>query len=257
MKIIKRRWLLIVLVPGILFCVLLIIQRLQTLPPQKTDIRQPGGQQEFNKEMHSISKTDSLWAVVNKGRKLPADYIPTDLVSVDVPVRFNADAKMRQQAAKSLKELFNAAEADNVSLLVVSAYRSYEYQSTVYNRSVNVHGQTVTDATSAKPGHSEHQTGWAVDIGTIDRRCELEECFADTIEGRWLENNAHRYGFIIRYPRDTQNITGYSYEPWHIRFVGQELASEMKKNNNRTLEQFFGLNFYATYPSEIVLLSSR
>lgn len=215
--------------------------------------QQPAGNSSaFDKSKHSLSAPDSLWAVLNKGRKLSADYVPPDLVILEVRSR-SAGIKLRKEASKSLNQLFAAAAAEKVSLLAVSAYRSYSYQSTIYKNYVATQGQAATDATSARPGHSEHQTGLAIDLGAVNRNCELEECFGQTSEGRWLAANAHKYGFIIRYPQQKRQLTGYSYEPWHLRFVGKELAAELNKSG-LVMEQFFGLDTFSDYPAEIFQL---
>jgi D-alanyl-D-alanine carboxypeptidase len=112
---------------------------------------------------------------------------------------------------------------------------------------VNVQGKAVADSQSARPGYSEHQTGLAVDVEPTSRKCEVEACFGDTPEGKWVAANAHKFGFIIRYPKNMQSVTGYIYEPWHIRYVGKELAGEMHKQNIATLEQFFGLEAAPDY----------
>ncbi len=102
-------------------------------------------------------------------------------------------------------------------------------------------GKAVADTQSARPGFSEHQTGLAADIEPASRTCEVQECFGDTPEGQWVAANAYKYGFVIRYPKDMQHVTGYIYEPWHVRYVGKKLAEQMHKEGVATLEQFFGL----------------
>lgn len=188
----------------------------------------------FDKSKLSISDPNSLWVVVNKQRPLdPIDYSPSDLTDA------SNSHKLRAEAAEHIKQLIDAAKNDGHSVAVYSSYRSYERQKTVYEQEVRTHGQAVADSQSAKPGHSEHQTGLAVDVGGDG--CVIEECFGDTPSGKWVEANAHRFGFIVRYPKDKQAITGYKYEPWHLRYVGIELASEMKNTNTSTLEEFFDL----------------
>ncbi len=210
----------------------------------------------FNKEQYSTNDPTSLWVVVNKGRVLPSNYVPADLTVPKVTLgRDSASDNMhlRAEAAWNLEKLIAAAASDSFRLMLVSGYRSHSTQASIYGRSVSSNGQSITDATIAKPGHSEHQTGLAVDLGATTGNCQLEKCFGDMSEGKWLVTNAHRYGFIIRYQKDKQNMTGYDYEPWHLRYIGPELAEEINKSS-QTLEQFFGLPTYVDYPAQPHLL---
>jgi len=134
------------------------------------------------------------------------------------------------------EELVLGAEEDGLTLTLQSGYRSYEKQEMVYNGWVDLYGQEEADKISAKPGTSEHQTGLAIDVAG-QNGCVLEECFIDTPEGKWLEENSYKYGFIIRYPKGKEEITGYSYEPWHIRYVGKEHAKNIFESN-LTLEEY-------------------
>jgi zinc D-Ala-D-Ala carboxypeptidase len=241
------------LAAGIAYYLLKPDPAIEKIPTIFKNTQQPeNGIPQFDKSRHSLSVPASLWVIVNKGRKLPSDYVPSDLVTLEVRSR-SADIKLRKDASQALNELFSSAAADNVSLLAVSAYRSYSYQAAIYKNYVASQGQAATDATSARPGHSEHQTGLAIDIGAVNRRCELEECFGQTSEGRWLAANAHNHGFIIRYPQHKRQLTGYSYEPWHLRFVGKDLAAELQKTA-LVMEQFFGLETFDDYPAEITQL---
>lgn len=207
--------------------------------------------QSFDKKQYSLTDPGSIWVIANKHNPLqPKTYAPDDLVTPDVPLRLtNGDAEMdlRKVAADALKEMFTAAKQDDLDLQISSAYRSYNYQVNLYNHYVNVQGKAVADSQSARPGYSEHQTGLAVDVEPTSRKCEVEACFGDTPEGKWVAANAHKFGFIIRYPKNMQSVTGYIYEPWHIRYVGKELAGEMHKQNITTLEQFFGLEAAPDY----------
>lgn len=199
----------------------------------------------FNKQRLSVDEASSLWVVVNKKRPLqPIDYVPSNLVVPNVPLRFAKDfeeMKLRSDAAKALEEMTAVAKSENVNLMLASGYRSYTLQTTVYNNFVGNQGQETADTQSARPGFSEHQTGLAVDIGPTDRSCEIEDCFAETKEGKWLAANANRFGFIIRYQPNEQATVGYKYEPWHFRYVGRELALELKNQDNPNLEDYFGL----------------
>lgn len=131
--------------------------------------------------------------------------------------------------------------------MLSSGYRSYNYQTSLYSNYVKNEGQTAADTQSARPGHSEHQTGLAADIEPASRNCEVDQCFATTPEGKWLAANAYTYGFIIRYPADKVDVTGYEYEPWHIRYIGAPLATELHNQGIETLEEFFGVSGGPSY----------
>ena len=133
-----------------------------------------------------------------------------------------------------------AASADGVYLRMISGYRSYDTQVSVYGGFVANYGQAFADTTSARPGHSEHQTGLSVDFDGADG-CILDTCFGETAAGLWLAEHAAEYGFTERYPAGLEHITGYMYEPWHYRYVGAELALELQAQGILTLEEFFGL----------------
>ena len=136
------------------------------------------------------------------------------------------------------------AESDRAGLgfKIASAFRSRDYQAAVHAGTVAARGRAAADRVSARPGHSEHQTGLAVDLVTpADPACDLEACFADTPGGRWLAEHAWRHGFVVRYQPGTTAVTGYSPEPWHLRYVGRALAAELRRTGVVTLEEFFGV----------------
>lgn len=208
---------------------------------------------DFDKARYSANQASSLWVVVNKGRSLPGDYIPAGLVVPAVPLRLgpaSMEMHLRSDAAAALEQLFAAAKADGVNLMLSSGYRSYSEQISLYNSYVAGSGSAQADTFSARPGHSEHQTGLAADIEPLNHNCEVDQCFASTPEGRWLAANAYKSGFIIRYGKHDEALTGYEYEPWHIRYVGSDLASQLN-STGQTLEQFFDLPAYQTYPANI------
>ena len=147
--------------------------------------------------------------------------------------------RLRKEAATALEQMAAEAKKDGINLMLASGYRSYQLQVSVYNANVQKYGQAGADKQSARPGTSEHQTGLAADIGSTSRQCEIEQCFGDLPEGKWLSANAYKYGFILRYPADKQAVTGYEYEPWHYRYIGTELATELHKQSVTTLEEFF------------------
>ncbi|MCC2329305.1 M15 family metallopeptidase [Bacillus wiedmannii] len=184
----------------------------------------------------------SIQAVVNKEYGLPEDYKPEDLVVPNVPFSFSGTLEksyLRKEAAEALERLFDLAKKEGIQLNAVSGFRSYDYQKNLYANNVKRKGQEHTDRFSAKPGHSEHQTGLTMDVSSKSANNELELTFANTKEGKWLKENAHRAGFIIRYPKGKESITGYAYEPWHIRYVGDIAESIYKKK--LTLEEFMDL----------------
>ncbi len=205
----------------------------------------------FNKSQYSINDPASIWVVVNKGRVLPSDYVPANLVTPSMVLRLSAsdpEMHVRQVVATAMEKLFAAATSGGLHLMLASGYRSYTEQVSVYGAEVQKNGQAGADQESARPGHSEHQTGLAADLEPASRNCELSVCFADTPEGKWLAANAYKYGFIIRYQKNKNSLTGYNYEPWHIRFTGADLASEINKTG-QTLEQFFNLSASTDYPA--------
>ncbi|QFT89247.1 D-alanyl-D-alanine carboxypeptidase [Bacillus sp. THAF10] len=188
-----------------------------------------------------IENVDNMLVLVNKQQSLPADYVPKDLTIPDVPFSFEGDYEkkyMREEAARALEQLFQAAQAENVEIFAVSGYRSYETQYGIYNSYIKKWGEKKTNAVSAIPGHSEHQTGLSMDISSRSAALDLTEEFGKTPEGKWVKEHASKHGFIIRYPEEGEPITGYQYEPWHLRYVGKEVAAYIHENN-LTLEEFF------------------
>lgn len=199
----------------------------------------------FDKKQYSLDDPASQWVIVNKQRPLqPIDYAPT-VATPAVALRLSAatpEMQLSTQIIPAVEKLFADAKQDGLSLMLASGYRSYKDQVTVYGNEVSRNGQQAADRESARPGHSEHQTGLALDVEPASRQCEVTACFGDLPEGKWLALNAHKYGFIIRYSQPNESITGYAYEPWHIRYVGNELADEIQRQGNPPLETFFGLD---------------
>lgn len=195
----------------------------------------------FDKSKRSIDDASSYWVVVNKLRRLdPKDYAADDLVAVPVP--YANPPMLRKRASDAVVRMFaDFTDETGKYMQSQSAYRSYESQVRVYNGWVGRLGKKAADLTSARPGFSEHQTGLAIDISAKPAECTLAACFGDTPQGKWLAKNAWKYGFVLRYPEGKTSTTGYEYEPWHFRYVGTELATEMHRTKAKTLEQFFGL----------------
>lgn len=190
----------------------------------------------------------SLDVVVNKRRPLePLDYAPADLRQPDVAIA-TANALLRPDTAAAVEEMFAAAAADGVGLVMVSGYRSYADQESTYASWVSQYGGAAgADTVSARPGFSEHQTGLAFDIAQTDGACTLVSCFAQTAAARWAAENAADHGVILRYPLGFHGITGFSAEPWHFRFVGRDVSLAMQADGTRTLEEHFGLPAAPTY----------
>ncbi|MEU4388444.1 D-alanyl-D-alanine carboxypeptidase family protein [Promicromonospora sp. NPDC023805] len=182
---------------------------------------------------HSTSDPASPWVIVNKHTPLdPVDHEP-DLTTV-------RGYLVRRDAAPDVAALLDAADADGVRLTLRSAYRGYPKQASVYEGWVAQLGAERADEVSARPGHSEHQTGLGVDVGGTTRpECDFEACFGETVEGRWVANHAAEFGMLVRYTRQNSAVTGYAPEPWHLRWVGRELAAHMRATGVTTLEEVF------------------
>lgn len=173
--------------------------------------------------------------IVNKTYSLPSDYKPTNTYSEVTSLRCN------DCLDKEVMNAYNLMKADassiGLNIYIASGYRSYEYQNTLYNNYSAVSGKEGADTYSARPGHSEHQSGLCFDLNTVD------ETFANTAEGKWINNNAHLYGFVIRYPKGKDNVTGYIYESWHLRYVGRDLAKKLYNDGDWiTLEEYYGIS---------------
>jgi D-alanyl-D-alanine carboxypeptidase len=168
-----------------------------------------------------------LAVVVNREHPLPASYQPADLTAPDIPFIFEGEHEkrlLREPAARAVEQLFAVAAEDGIKLHGVSGYRSYDTQTALYAFNVRSKGEAHATRYSAVPGASEHQTGLALDVTAESVRYRLLPAFADTKEGRWLAAHAHEFGFVIRYPKGKEQITGYAFEPWHIRYIGRRTA---------------------------------
>lgn len=190
-----------------------------------------------------VAEPEAITVLVNKKFALPQDYAPEDLVEPNVPFIFEEKLekrKLRREAAEALEALFAAAEEDGILLAGVSGYRSYNTQKGLYNWYVSRDGREAADRYSARPGHSEHSTGLAMDVSGVDGKCAATDCFGDTPEAAWLAEHVYDYGFIIRYPEGKEDITGYKYEPWHLRYVGVEMSTEIR-DLGLTLEEYTAL----------------
>lgn len=198
----------------------------------------------------SEETADMLNVIVNKQYPLPETYKPKDLVVPDIPFIFEGEHEkryLRREAARAAEKLFAAANAEGLELFGVSGYRSYKTQQALFAFNINREGKEHASRYSAAAGTSEHQTGLALDVTSASANYQLDSSFADTLEGEWLAEHAHEYGFIIRYPLGKEEITGYAYEPWHIRYVGVELAAAVYRNG-LTLEEWAGAAVSAEDP---------
>ncbi|MFC5649333.1 D-alanyl-D-alanine carboxypeptidase family protein [Paenibacillus solisilvae] len=187
-----------------------------------------------------VTNSSSTIVLVNKKRELSSTYKPADLVKPNIPFSFSGESPkkyLRKPAATALEKLFAGAKKAGISLRGVSGYRSYATQKAIFDYNAALKGEAVANRTSAHPGQSEHQTGLAIDVSSASVNYALEESFGKTKEGKWLKAHAAEYGFIIRYGEGKEKLTGYSYEPWHIRYVGVYIAQEITKQG-LTLEQY-------------------
>lgn len=226
----------IVIVAGGGYAAYVLLQK-PASAPQATQQAAPA----FDKTKYSTAEPGSLWWIVSKSRPLPEGYVPAQLVNPNMKLRWAPIAEsmtVSQQIAPDLEALYKASQVAGFDLMLVSGYRSQATQKELYDGYVASQGQETADRISARPGTSEHQTGMVVDIGRSDSQCELDTCFGDTAEGKWLAEHAHEHGFIVRYPQGKEAIVGYQYEPWHFRYVGKELAAELY-NAKQTMEEFF------------------
>lgn len=182
-------------------------------------------------EKNGITYVDGV-LVANKTYALPESYNPGALLS---------------ECERAFSEMKSAAAKEGLTLWNASGFRSYELQQSLYNRYCDRDGKAAADRYSARPGHSEHQSGLALDLN------EISSSFANTPEGKWVEKNCHKYGFILRYPREKEAQTGYMYEPWHIRYVGVSVAEKIY-NSGLCLEEYFGItSVYAPEEETTVL----
>jgi D-alanyl-D-alanine carboxypeptidase len=200
--------------------------------PQQVIVNIPNADP-FPALIEDYSADNSLWRIVDKQQPLNnLHYRPEYLTQAPVPVRTDKSAdeqSVRTDIVEPTKQLFAAAKDAGFDLIIGSGFRDYELQNMYYTSYSATYGQTAADTFSAKPGYSEHQTGLTMDVSTADRICYIKECFGGTKAGKWLAAHAHEYGFIIRYPRGKEGITDFIYEPWHVRYVGNDLAKAVYK----------------------------
>lgn len=193
-----------------------------------------GLDQPFYQNTRQSDKLNKTTILVNKYIYLPEDYVPNNLVNISS--EFSSSTRQLVYEAKdAFEKMATAAKEQGYTIRAISAYRSYEYQKGLYDNYVQKDGQELADTYSARPGYSEHQTGLVIDI---DNGKTDYNNFESTEEFKWMEENAATYGFILRYPKDKECITGYDYESWHYRYVGKEIAIFIK-NNNLTFDEYY------------------
>lgn len=187
----------------------------------------------FYKDIKFVENPNDYLTLINKNNQLKSNYVPSDLVSISLKYS-NADKYLRNIAKNQFEKLSEDASNLGYRIIAVSAYRDYNYQKELFNYYVKEKGIDYALNCSAKPGHSEHQSGLAVDVEGSNNDYDN---FEDTKEYIWMKDNAHKYGFILRYPKGKENITGFKFEPWHYRYVGKEVATYLYQNK-LTLEEY-------------------
>lgn len=181
--------------------------------------------------------------LVNKENPIDKNYKPDDLTEIKyfAPDRSKAGRYMRAEAAEAFHRMVDKAAEEGIVLKMTTAYRSYDFQKILFDSYVEKEGEEAANKYSAKPGQSEHQTGLAVDVSSPSVGYQLSNEYGEKPEGKWLAGHAHEFGFIIRFPKGKEDITGYQYEPWHIRYVGRAAAEEIYEEG-LTLEEFLQEN---------------
>ncbi len=180
-----------------------------------------------------IENPNDFTVLVNKTRRLPKDYVPNDLEKID-PKYANEDKYLRKVAKEAFEKLSEHAKKEGYQIIAVSAYRDFDYQKELFHSYVEAKGIQYASLCCAEAGHSEHQTGLALDV--MGSNMDYDD-FESSIEFPWMQKNAYRYGFILRYPKGKEKITGFKYEPWHYRYVGEKIAKEIYEQN-LTLEEY-------------------
>lgn len=206
-------------------CIIIVIFILYFITMGKTD--------DFYENIKTIQNPNKLDVLVNKNNKLPENYVPDDLEYIDIKYSYE-NKQLKKEAKENFEKLSSDALALGFRIVATSAYRPYDYQKDLYEYYVKEKGQDYADLCSARPGHSEHQTGLAIDVEGSNRSYDD---FEDAIEFNWMKENAHKYGFILRYPKGKERITGFKYEPWHYRYVGIKVATYIYEKNI-TLEEY-------------------
>ncbi|MBR5229349.1 MAG: M15 family metallopeptidase [Firmicutes bacterium] len=177
--------------------------------------------------------------LVNKYYTVSKGYKPIDMVTIDNKYGTYTDMEMKADAYEAYKRLYSDAKAEGFNLKLCSTMRSYNTQKTLFNNSLANRGRETTNVRSAYPGRSEHHTGYAIDVTSASMGWGLTQDFINFPDGQWINDHCHEYGYIVRYPKGKTDITGYAYEPWHLRYVGVDVATYIMANN-LTLEEYLG-----------------
>ncbi|OJV64453.1 MAG: hypothetical protein BGO41_12605 [Clostridiales bacterium 38-18] len=183
--------------------------------------------QEFYTNITEAIDPNSIEVLCNKFYQLSSSFEPSELVSVKdgYYVQDGKSYLLSQSALSAFIEMSDAAKKEGVSIKIISAYRTYSYQENLYNKYTANNGKAAADRFSARPGHSEHETGFAIDINDVAQAFENTEAF------QWLSKNSYKYGYILRYPKGKEDTTGYMYEPWHYRYLGADLATKVQESD--------------------------
>ena len=189
----------------------------------------------FYDDSKEADLSKGMYTLVNKFYYLGKDYVPDDLEVID-GIYARDSAKAVKVAATTFKKMADDARNEGLTIKVTTGYRSYNFQSTLYNNYVKIDGVKEADTYSARPGYSEHQLGYSLDL-TNAKNVGFRD-FDKTKEYEWLSKNAYKYGFIQRYPKDKEYLTGYMYESWHYRYVGDDIAKYIYENN-LTYEEYY------------------
>ena len=189
------------------------------------------------KQIQKGADPSNLWVLANKENPLPKNFAPLKIVKATVKQKYG-NTTVPKVTNEALKAMFDAALKDNVELVLSSGYRNYGFQASLYQQQVNKVGAKEANRWVAKPGESEHQTGLAVDITSSEVDLKLTQDFEKTEAFEWLNEHAADFGFILRYPSGKEEETGYSYEPWHYRYVGDPKAARYIQESSITLEAF-------------------
>ena len=195
------------------------------------------------------------WVLLNKSRPLnPIDFAPESIRAMESSASLDNSRGLRLNvdAASALEEMADVMFAEGPGQMFVnSAYRTYEYQGELFEQKAGQYGEAEALLRSAKAGYSEHQTGLAVDLSVPAQGSAIMQCFGDTVGGIWIAENSWRFGYIVRYEEGTSEITGFTYEPWHLRYIGKPISKMYHESGMNTLEEFWGFPAAPTYPAEI------
>lgn len=208
--------------------------------PVSSVISKEPEKQKKEETAYDTESNDSLYRIANYDHPIDDSYVPADLV--DAGVNCKEGSRIRACMKDDLKNMFEAAGKDGIDLYLVSGYRSYEEQQKLFAYYAKEYGEEVARTMDAYPGVSEHMLGLSVDLGKADHEHELEDEFAETDAYRWLMQYAQEYGFILRYPENSEQINGIAFSPWSFRYVGKKMAVKITESGKTMEEYFYGTN---------------